>query len=140
MKKSDLKKILKPLIEECIREAIFEEGVLSGLITEVAQGLGSVNNTPAQPTQQLRRNTSQEVPNQPSQSIIEAKNQLNEVKASLQKATGLHGVFEGTQPMRSSSGGGKSKSYGSLRDKEPSDAGVNIDGLMKMTGGWSHLT
>ena len=64
MNKSDLKKILKPLIKECIREAIFEEGVLSGLITEVAQGLGSVNNTPAQPTQQLQRNTSQSLTNQ----------------------------------------------------------------------------
>ena len=74
-----------------------------------------------------------------SQSIIEAKNQLKEVKDSLQKATGLHGIFEGTKPMPSS-GGGQSSKYGALRDKDPSDAGVNIDGLVKMTGGWSHLT
>ena len=35
MKKSELKNIIK----ECVKEVIFEEGVLSGIITEVAQGL-----------------------------------------------------------------------------------------------------
>ena len=38
MKKSELKNIIK----ECVKEVIFEEGVLSGIITEVAQGLSSV--------------------------------------------------------------------------------------------------
>jgi len=136
MNKSDLKKMLKPLIIECIREVIFEEGILSGLITEVVQGLGNVNAAPqmqqiAQPTTPKKQ--------QQSQSLIEAKNQLKEVKDSLQKATGLHGIFEGTKPIPSS-GGGKSNKYGALRDKDPSDAGVNIDGLLKATGGWSHLT
>ena len=84
MNKTDLKKILKPLIKECIREAIFEEGTLSGLITEIAQGLGNINTTPQ--IQQVAQSTA---PNkqQQSQSIIEAKKQLNEVKDSLQKAT-----------------------------------------------------
>ena len=31
MKKNELQKILKPLIKECIKEVIFEEGVLSRL-------------------------------------------------------------------------------------------------------------
>jgi hypothetical protein len=35
MKKSELKNIIK----ECVKEVIFEEGVLSGIITEVAKGL-----------------------------------------------------------------------------------------------------
>ena len=135
MNKSDLKKMLKPLIKECIREAIFEEGILSGLITEVAQGLGNIN--PAPQLQQVAQPTAPKKQQQ-NQSIMEAKNQLKEVKDSLQKATGLHGIFEGTKPMPSS-GGGQSNKYGALRDKDPSDAGVNIDGLVKMTGGWSHL-
>ena len=37
MKKNELKKILKPLIKECIKEVIFEEGALS-IITEVVKG------------------------------------------------------------------------------------------------------
>jgi hypothetical protein len=39
VKKNELKTILKPLIKECIKEVIFEDGTLSGIITEVAKGL-----------------------------------------------------------------------------------------------------
>ena len=40
MKRAQLKKVLKPLIKECIKKAIFEEGDLSGLIKEVDLVLG----------------------------------------------------------------------------------------------------
>ena len=39
MKKSELRQVLKPLIKECIKEVIFEEGILSYIVS-VAQGLG----------------------------------------------------------------------------------------------------
>ena len=133
MKKSELKEVLKPLIKECIKEVIFEEGILSGLITEVVQGLGNIN-PPANVHAPISQNQSSK-----SESVLEAKKQLNEIKSQLQKASGIQGIFEGTKPMRSQSTGQGSK-YGSLRDNDPNDAGVNIDGLIKMTGGWSHLT
>jgi len=133
MKKEELKKVLKPLIKECIKEVIFEEGVLSGLITEVVQGLGSV---PPQPKQDVFKPQSNY---QQSEKVLEAKNQLNEVKNQLQKASGLQGIFEGITPFTQKSKG-KNSQYGSLRDKNPTDAGVDINGLIKMTGGWSHLT
>lgn len=38
MKKEELKKILKPLIKECVKEVIFEEGALSTIISEVVKG------------------------------------------------------------------------------------------------------
>jgi len=133
MKASELKEILKPLIKECIKEVIFDEGVLSGLITEVAQGLGNVAPTPQHQPVAAQSNSS------PSPRIVEAKKQLNEVKAQLQKATGMQGIFEGTTALASPSPGQNSQ-YGALRDKDPGDAGVNIDGLINMTGGWSHLT
>jgi hypothetical protein len=133
MKKSELKEVLKPLIKECIKEAIFEDGVLSGLITEVAQGLGNVQPIAAPP---MRSTQSQQASK--NETVLEAKKQLNEVKSQLQKATGLQGIFEGTTPIRHRSKG-ESSQYGALRDKDPSDSGVNIDGLIKMTGGWDHL-
>ena len=105
---------------------------MSGVITEVAQGLGQINSSP----QVTRKQTSPDT--QPSQAVIEAKKQLSEVKASLQQATGMQGIFEGTKPLPG--GGGTNSQHGPLRDKDPSDAGVDIGGLMKMTGGWSHLT
>ena len=43
MKEKELQKlkiILKPLIKECIKEAIFEEGVLSTLVAEIVTGMG----------------------------------------------------------------------------------------------------
>ena len=34
MKSEELKQVLKPLVKQCIKEVIFEDGVLSGIITE----------------------------------------------------------------------------------------------------------
>ena len=39
MNKRDLNKMLKPLIKECVKEVIFEEGALSKIISEVMVGL-----------------------------------------------------------------------------------------------------
>ncbi len=41
MKKSDLKKLIKPIVKECIAEMLLEEGMLSSLISEVLQGTGA---------------------------------------------------------------------------------------------------
>ena len=83
MKKLELKQALKPLIKECIKEIIFEEGILSSLITEVARGLGSPPTSSPPPIPVI-----QNLPNR-SESVLEAKKQLNEVKAQLSKASGL---------------------------------------------------
>ena len=40
MKRDELKQILKPLIKQCIKEVIFDDGVLSGIIIEIVKGLG----------------------------------------------------------------------------------------------------
>ena len=40
MKKSELKETLKPLIKECIKEVMFEDGTLSTIIAEVVKGVG----------------------------------------------------------------------------------------------------
>ena len=39
MKSNEFKKILKPLIKQAVREVILEEGILSNIVSEVAQGL-----------------------------------------------------------------------------------------------------
>lgn len=145
MKKSELKKVLMPIVKECIREAIFEEGVLSGIITEVAQGLSSNSQPQNIQAQTKTENVADRTPKPRSDAVIEAQKQLSEVKNQLSKASGLMGVFENTTPLASSpspspSADPSSTRYGALRDKDPNDPGVNIDGLLKMTGGWSHLT
>ena len=42
MKSSEFKKILKPLIEQTVREVLLQEGVLSRVVSEVAKGLNPV--------------------------------------------------------------------------------------------------
>ena len=39
MNKNELRKVLKPLIKQAVREVILEEGLLSNIVAEVAKGL-----------------------------------------------------------------------------------------------------
>jgi len=130
VKKNELKNILKPLIKECIKEVIFEDGTLSGIISEVMQGLQGTTRRPIVEKKVIKSN-------QPSEAVLEARKSLEETKRNLQNSTGLSGIFEGTTPMRQSSG--KSQ-HGALRDMDPGDAGVDISGIMKVAGAaWDQL-
>jgi len=135
MKKSEFKQILKPLIKECIKEVIFEDGTLSGIIAEVAQGLSTAQVNAPQPIREQKIIHS----NEPGEAILEARKSLEETKRSLQNSTGLKGIFEGITPMRSS-GGGQGSKHSALRDKDPGDPGVDISGIMKIAGSaWNQL-
>jgi len=130
MKKNELKDILKPLIKECIKEVIFEDGTLSGIITEVVQGLQGTTKQPIVEKKVIKSN-------QPSPAILEARKSLEETKRSLQNSTGLKGIFEGTTPMHQSE---QSSQGGALRDIDPNDPGIDISGMMKVVGGaWNQL-
>ena len=140
MKKNELKTILKPLIKECIKEVIFEDGTLSGIITEVAKGLqGTPQRSMAQESAPQKQTIQS---SQPSQAVIEARKSLEDTKRQLQESTGLKGIFENTKPLTSGgtptpSGGGN---HGALRDMDPSDPGVDISGLMNVAGGaWKQI-
>jgi hypothetical protein len=130
MKRNELKQVLKPLIKECIKEVIFEDGTLSGIISEVMQGLQGTTRQPIVEKKVIKSN-------QPSAALIRAKKDLEETKRSLQESTGLSGIFEGTTPMHQSSG---KTQHGALRDQDPSDPGVDISGIMKIAGNsWNQL-
>jgi ABC-type cobalt transport system substrate-binding protein len=130
MKVNELKKVLKPLIKECIKEVIFEDGTLSGIITEVAQGLKNI-----QPVVEPIKQSTFVPQKSKSESVLQAKQNLSEIKQQMQKASGLHGIFEGTTPMQQK-GTSQNSQHGPMRDMNPHDPGVNIDGLLKLTGGW----
>ncbi len=61
MNKSDLKKVIKPLVKECIHEVLLEEGLLSNIVSEVVKGVGP-------------------------QTIVEAETPLLDVKRKLKRA------------------------------------------------------
>jgi hypothetical protein len=138
MDKAKLKKTLKPLIKECIREALFEDGILSGIITEVAKGLNDSGNLSIMEAKQKKTPKQKKVPQQHKQTnegLMGARQRLEETKRSLQESVGLGNVFEGTTPMRQAPQSQQSQ-YGAMKDRDPGDAGVDISGILKMTGGW----
>jgi len=119
MKKSELKNIIK----ECVKEVIFEEGVLSGIITEVAQGLqGSSLVQEARQPQQSPKPSSQarEVKRQVLSAI--GNNGYDDIKNKFSNPQ----LFEGTTPIPSGEG------RGALSGQSPGDPGVNISNLPGM--------
>jgi len=140
MNRKDFKKMLKPLIKECIKEVIFEEGVLSTVITEVVKST-QVTNKP-QPTLQMKQKQKANFENQ--RGLLEEKRKVELArKRKLLDATGLRGVdiFEGTTPLNEGGSPSNSKSPQSLfSDLEPGDAGVDISAIMSISGqNWKKL-
>jgi len=117
MNKNELKKILKPLIKECIKEVIFEEdGALSHIIKEVTVGLSGkqqLTETKVRPPKPKKNN----------QQLKQRKKQL--LDAIGKDAYGGVNIFEGTTPAPASS----SNQQGPLADVAPNDPGVDISGL-----------
>ena len=141
MKKEELKKILKPLIKECIKEVMFEQGVLSRVVTEVAQGMAITTpdriaaNTPVV-EQKIDKNAQLE----------EKRNALEEDrqrrKQLLDKVGSVNGVnvFEGTEALPSAGQVGKPNPQSPLSGIDPNDAGVDISGIIGASNGaWSVL-
>ena len=129
MKKSELRQVLKPLIKECIKEVIFEEGVLSNIVSEVAQGLGgqTIIETKQQPAEPQR--------NYEEENQI-AQQKLQETRKRMLDAIGsesYNGVdlFAGTTPTSAPT---ESKQGDPLSGIDPRDAGVDIN---KIFGGKS---
>lgn len=125
MKKSELKKIIKPIVEECIRETLFQEGILSSIISEVMVGIS--DSQAAKPVLENKNTQTQ------------SRERINNIKESKKKlmdeigreAFGGVDLFEGTSPAPAQS---NASSHGALKGVDPNDPGVNIDGLMNIMG------
>ena len=123
MSKNELKKILKPLIKECIKEVIFEEGVLSTVISEVMKGTSG--------SQQI---VETKQPKQTKQNFVDRERKLKEAKARKKKLLDSIGqdayngvdLFEGTTPAPTPS---TNQGQGPLDNIAPNDPGVDISGL-----------
>ena len=132
MNKEQLKKTLRPMIKECIKEVIFEEGILSSIISEVVRGT-------AQPLVESHQPTY----HQPQVDYEARQRQEKERRRKMLDSIGrdaYNGVdlFEGTQPLRESK---SSAPHGSkaLDGIAPNDPGVNLSALGVNTAIWSKL-
>ena len=116
MKKSDLKKVIKPLVKECIHEVLLEEGLLSNVVSEVAKGLSSNVVTE-------HKQVAPATKKQPSkaQMIAQRKKLMSAISNDAYNGVDL---FEGTTPI-SDEGPPGAPDMGA-----PNDAGVDISSIM----------
>ena len=141
MKKSELKTLLKPIIKQCVQEALFEDGVLSNIISEVVKGLG----TPQQLVVEQRQNNDEEMRRLQQEEKQKRVQKLNETRKGMLDAIGrssYNGVdlFEGTMPMsQGGSPGGGSSPQGALAGVDPGDSGVDISKFLGKKNVWKAL-
>jgi hypothetical protein len=113
MNKKELAKILKPLIKECIKEVIFEEGTLSTIVSEVMKGT--------------------------SANMISESKQAHSAPARLETSQEVD-LFEGTAPISSRKENSMSPQGSKALDGvAPNDPGVDISGFGLPQGVWKKL-
>ena len=125
MKKTDLKKAIKPLVKECIHEILLEEGLLSNIVSEVATGL-QTNLVVEQ-----KQNTTEQLFKQNTVAQESQMEKLKEQKRRMLNAIGTEAyngvdLFEGTTPTPTQ----QKNAAGSIDLGAPGDSGVDISSLM----------
>jgi hypothetical protein len=136
MNKNELKKILKPLIKQCIKEVIFEDGTLSNIVSEVAKGLGTttvLSETTTPRKMNLESDADAKARRQQQQDILKErkKRMLDSIGKSAYNGVDL---FEGTTPAPAQTEQGR----GPLSGVDPRDPGVDITKFAS-SGMWKKL-
>ncbi len=138
MKKTELKAALKPLIKECIKEVMFEEGVLSSVIQEVVKGTSAQVVTEAKQTQAPAPEIQRAVRPDPTEALARRKKALMGAIGS----DAFNGIdlFEGTTPTPSTGTTVAGTRVPSVLGEDAGDPGVDISGLFAAAGGsWDAL-
>ena len=132
MNKSQLKKLIKPVVKECIQEVLIEEGLLTEVVAQVASGMSRqpiVENKPKKRNDKLFNEDLQM-----QRKSREANKKLQEHRKKLLDSIGgdaYNGVdlFEGSTPLNNTGTAGESHKPSVLGD-DPNDAGVDISSIM----------
>ena len=127
MKRDQLKKALKPVIVECVKEALYEEGVLSSIISEVVRGLGAGVITESAPVAQ---------PEPQPEPVRESRVDHRETRRKLLEAVSADAyggvdLFEGVTPAPAPAAPTTGDPLG---DADPRDPGIDISGIMAVGG------
>ena len=120
MNKNELKKLIKPVVKECIHEVLLEEGLLSNVVSEVVKGMNTA------PLLETKTPTTKRVSNNDNDIV---KKNLSEHRKKMLDAVGKNAyngvdLFEGTAPLNERSAPG----HPDLG--VPGDSGVDISSLM----------
>lgn len=138
MNSNDLKKTLRPLVKQLVKETIQEE--LTTVISEIIKQTSSTQIVEQKQQPVINRKLQEERTAEKQKLIEERRKRLEEVTKG---AYGGINLFEGTTPApapRDTSGTKGAESVASpLAGVDPSDSGVDISGLLRMTGGWKQI-
>ena len=138
MNKTELLNTLRPLVKKLVKETMQEE--LSTVISEIVKQTSSVKIVEQKQQPVINRQLQEERAVEKQKLIEERRKRLEEVTKG---AYGGINLFEGTTPApapRDTSGTKGAESVASpLAGVDPSDSGVDISGLLKMTGGWKQI-
>ena len=131
MNKNELKKVLKPLIKQTIREVILEEGLLSNIVAEVAKGLNG--NLIAETKQ--KGLSKQELERRAEEAEKQRQDKIRRLNESMKSTIGGVNVFEGTKPVIE-----EGQKGAALAGVSADDSGVDISGIMNIANGkWKTL-
>ena len=136
MNKSQLKKLIKPVVKECIQEVLIEEGLLTEVVSQVTAGLTKQPIVENRPKKRNNKLFNEDL--QMKRKSREANKKLQEHRRKLLDSIGTdayNGVdlFEGTEPMTQSGTPGQAHKPSVLGDN-PNDAGVDISSIMGNAG------
>tara|TARA_R110000851_G_scaffold86208_2_gene187233 strand:+ start:1619 stop:2035 length:417 start_codon:yes stop_codon:yes gene_type:complete len=135
MNRNELKQMLKPLIKECIKEVIFEDGTLSSIVSEVARGMGQQTIVETKQIFPIKQKPQYETDEQAKIRLDEKKNKMMEAVGA-EAYNGIN-LFEGTTPTPAQT---TDSGQGPLSDVDPKDAGVDISKVMgKSSAIWSKM-
>tara|TARA_B100000427_G_C15488834_1_gene586591 strand:+ start:380 stop:781 length:402 start_codon:yes stop_codon:yes gene_type:complete len=126
MKKSELKKIIK----ECVTEILFEEGILSNLVAEVAFGITKAQNTIIETKQESSTKAHQIEERSRQKKMLETKRKMLDAMGNSKMSK----VFEGTEPLREGGKPGSVTPNSPLSGRDPQDAGIDISKLFGTVG------
>ena len=119
MKKSDLKRLIKPIVKECIHETLIEEGLLSSIVSEVATGLSTQSTIVERAAPPPSSPPARRAPTDQTRKLMDSigKDAYNGVN-----------LFEGTDPMTQYEA--SEPKGGSIDLGNPADSGVDIGSLV----------
>ena len=143
MKRSELKKIIQPIVKECVQDLLLREGLLSNIVSEVSKGIGG------QVIQESRPAPSTTAKALGITSVRDDRARLDEAKARKRKLLDAIGkdayngvdIFEDTKPIAEA----REKSMGPVNPltgdgRDPGDPGVDIAGILNIGGkNWKAL-
>jgi hypothetical protein len=137
----ELQRTLKPLIKQCVKDVLLEEGILAKIVSEVVQGVQPLYERKQRPVKESKENKQAKLARE--QMAQERWKKETERKRKLLDATGFKGVdvFEGTKPLTESGSPESGPApKGALAGVAPNDPGVDISGIMNLSNNrWKDL-